>query len=103
THAAVNETVTAAKLLGHARAAGVVNALLRRCLRERASLAAKVDRDLATRTAHPAWLVEQLARDWPERHRQILDANNERPPCWIRVNRRKVSGQIGRASCRERA
>ncbi len=93
THAAVNETVTAAKLLGHARAAGVVNALLRRCLRERASLAAKVDRDLATRTAHPAWLVEQLARDWPERHRQILDANNERPPFWIRVNRRKVSGR----------
>ena len=92
-HAAVNETVNAARLLGHARAAGIINAVLRRCLRESASLAAKVDRDLATRTAHPAWLVEQLAKDWPEQHRQILDANNERPPFWIRVNRRKVSGR----------
>jgi 16S rRNA (cytosine967-C5)-methyltransferase len=92
-HAAVNETVDAAKLLGHPRASGVINAVLRRCLRERDSLAARVDGDLAIRTAHPRWLVEQLAIDWPEQHRQILDANNERPPFWIRVNRRKISGR----------
>lgn len=91
-HAAVHETVDATRLLGHHRAAGVINAVLRRCLRERASLAARVDRDLATRTAHPKWLVDQLAIDWPERHRQILDANNERPPFWIRVNRKKIAG-----------
>ncbi len=95
-HAAVNETVNAAKLLGHPRAAGVINAVLRRCLRERASLAARVDNDLATRTAHPKWLVEQLAIDWSEAYRQILDANNERPPFWIRVNRRKISGSAYR-------
>ncbi len=91
-HAAVNETVDAAKLLGHSRAAGVINAVLRRSLRERASLVPRIDADLATRTAHPKWLVERLATDWPERDREILDANNERPPFWIRVNRRKISG-----------
>lgn len=90
-HAAVNETVDAAKLLGHSRAAGVINAVLRRCLRERASLVARIDADLATRTAHPRWLVERLAADWPGCHEQILDANNARPPFWIRVNRRKIS------------
>jgi 16S rRNA (cytosine967-C5)-methyltransferase len=91
-HAAVHETVNAARLLGQPRAAGIINAVLRRCLREQASLSEQVDRDLATRTAHPKWLVDRFAVDWPESYRQILDANNARPPYWIRVNRRKISG-----------
>jgi len=90
-HAAVNETVEAARLLGQARAAGMINAVLRRYQREGAALARRVDRDLATRTAHPRWLVEQLARDWPEQYLTILEANNQRPPFWLRVNRSKVA------------
>src|SRR5262245_18593531 len=45
-HAAVAETVAAARELDHARAAGFVNAVLRRFQRERAALLAKVDLDL---------------------------------------------------------
>lgn len=92
-HAAVHETVSATNLLRHPRAAGVINAVMRRCLREREALVARVDRDLAIRTAHPQWLVERLAADWPDRYLRILDANNERPPFWVRVNRLKISGE----------
>lgn len=90
-HAAVSETVSAARELGHARAAGFVNAVLRRFQRERAALLADVDRDLATRTAHPAWLVEALRRDRPQAVEAILEANNGHPPMWLRVNRLRSS------------
>lgn len=90
-HAAVAETVNAARLLGHTGAAGMINAVLRRAQREQAALAAAVDGDLALRTAHPRWLVEQLRQDWGGECEKILDANNARPPFWIRVNRLRVS------------
>jgi 16S rRNA (cytosine967-C5)-methyltransferase len=90
-HAAVAETVSAARELGHAKAAGFVNAVLRRFQRERVALLAKVDTDLATRTAHPRWLVDAIARDWPGAENAILDANNAHPPLWLRVNRLRVS------------
>ena len=90
-HAAVAETVAATRLLKQPRAAGFINAILRRCQRERAQLLPQIDRDLAIRTAHPRWLVEQLRKDWGTRADQILDANNRRPPFWIRVNRLRVA------------
>jgi 16S rRNA (cytosine967-C5)-methyltransferase len=89
-HAAVAETVGAARELGHARAAGFVNAVLRRFQRERGAILARVDADLAVRTAHPRWFVAALQRDWPGRHEGILEANNAHPPLWLRVNRRRT-------------
>lgn len=91
-HAAVGETVNAARVLNQQRAAGFVNALLRRFLRERETLTSEVDRSESARTAHPKWLLDRLARDWPNQYAAILDANNERPPFWIRVNTRRISG-----------
>ncbi|WP_129641224.1 16S rRNA (cytosine(967)-C(5))-methyltransferase RsmB [Peristeroidobacter agariperforans] len=90
-HAAVAETVAATRVLKQPRASGLVNAILRRCQREHAQLLPKIDRDLAVRTAHPRWLVEKLRKDWGERANEILDANNQRPPFWIRVNRARVT------------
>src|SRR5205085_12594263 len=54
-----------ARLLGAQRATGLTNAVLRRFIAERASLLARVDALLPARTAHPAWLVEQIAAAWP--------------------------------------
>jgi len=88
-HAAVAETVNAARELGHVRAAGFVNAVLRRFQRERAALLAAVDADLATRTAHPDWFVKQVLRERPGQAVAILEANNAHPPMWLRVNRRR--------------
>ncbi|HYM36165.1 MAG TPA: 16S rRNA (cytosine(967)-C(5))-methyltransferase RsmB, partial [Steroidobacteraceae bacterium] len=89
-HAAVAETVEATRALRQPRTAGLVNAVLRRCQREGKMLTAQIDQDSALRTAHPPWLVEHLRRDWPHSYLDILDANNQHPPMWLRVNARQV-------------
>jgi 16S rRNA (cytosine967-C5)-methyltransferase len=81
-HAAVDAT----RILGHARASGLVNAVLRRFVAEKASLLSGVDRKLAGRTAHPQWLVKLLEQAWPESVESILEANNEHPPLVLRVD-----------------
>jgi 16S rRNA (cytosine967-C5)-methyltransferase len=101
-HAAVAETVNAARVLGRARAAGMINAVLRRCQREHAELLPTLDRDLGIRTAHPEWLVRALVADWGAQAPDILQANNERPPFWLRVNRRRSTGAAYRARLAER-
>jgi 16S rRNA (cytosine967-C5)-methyltransferase len=81
-HAAVDAT----RILGQGRASGLVNAVLRRFVAERAGLLAGVDRKLAARTAHPQWLVKLLEHTWPESCERILLANNEHPPLVLRVD-----------------
>jgi 16S rRNA (cytosine967-C5)-methyltransferase len=100
-HAAVAETVAATRSLGQPRASGFINAILRRCQREQARLLPQIDRDLALRTAHPRWLVEKLRKDWRDHANDILDANNQRPPFWIRVNRLRATAANYRAQLEE--
>jgi 16S rRNA (cytosine967-C5)-methyltransferase len=85
-HAAVSETVSAARVLGFEKAAGFVNAVLRRFQREQADILHAIDRDLALRTAHPRWFVDSLRADRGEAALAVLDANNVHPPLWLRVN-----------------
>lgn len=89
-YAVVASCVDAARELGHANYAGLVNALLRRFVRERAALDAKLDADIVTHTAHPRWLVDALRRDWPDDFGALLDANNTEAPLTLRVNRRRA-------------
>jgi 16S rRNA (cytosine967-C5)-methyltransferase len=89
-HAVVDESVAATRLLGCVRASGFVNALLRRYMRERASIDARALATPAGRFAHPDWLIECMRNDWPDDYARMLDANNEHPPLWLRVNRRKI-------------
>ncbi|MGD9843368.1 MAG: 16S rRNA (cytosine(967)-C(5))-methyltransferase RsmB [Steroidobacteraceae bacterium] len=89
-HAAVAETVEAARVLKLNRTTGFLNAILRRCQRESEGLSAAIDVDLAQRTAHPEWLVKQLRHDWPAQTEEILHANNQHPPFWLRVNTRHI-------------
>ncbi len=85
-HAAVAATVDAAAGLGRRDAAGLVNAVLRRFQRERAEL----DRDAAAvpeaRYSHPSWLLDVLARDWPDDWQRIVEVGNRAGPMWLRVN-----------------
>ena len=87
----VNLAVDATRALGQSRAAGLVNAVLRRFLRERQTLLPGADADLAVRTAHPGWLVQALADAWPEHYLRILDANNAHPPMVLRLNTHRRS------------
>lgn len=97
-YAAVAATVEATRALHRPKFAGLVNALLRRWLRERDAIAARLDNDEVMRTAHPRWLIDALRRDWPRDVAAILEADNRVAPLWLRVNRRRAS----RASLLER-
>ena len=68
---------------GESRASGVVNAVLRRFVAQRAELLGGVDADLARRHAHPRWLVDALVAAWGERAAAILAANNQHPPMML--------------------
>jgi 16S rRNA (cytosine967-C5)-methyltransferase len=89
--ATVSQAVDAARLLRQARAAGLVNAVLRRYLRERDALLAAADADPAAAAAHPAWLHAAIAAAWPDDLAAILAANNAHPPLTLRVDRSRVS------------
>lgn len=89
-HAAVSATVAATTELGLGHARRLVNAVLRRYLRERDALNAEANADEVARFSHPAWLIGALKRDWPDDFETILDANNALPPLWLRVNRRRI-------------
>ena len=82
----VSSAVDAARLLNHPRASGLINALLRRFLRVRASLLAAALQDEAAASAHPAWLLQALREYWPQHWRQIIAANNEHPPMSLRLD-----------------
>jgi 16S rRNA (cytosine967-C5)-methyltransferase len=92
-HAAVAETVNAARVLNRERAAGLLNAILRRCQREGDALLASIDQNLALRISHPQWFVDALRKDFPASFATVLEANNARPPFWLRVNRLRTSGR----------
>jgi 16S rRNA (cytosine967-C5)-methyltransferase len=85
----VNLAVDATRSLGQPRASAVVNAVLRRFVREREALLARMDKDSAVRTAHPGWLVTALAEAWPEHVDRTLEANNGHPPMILRLNTRR--------------
>ncbi len=90
-HAAVHETVAAAQALRKSRAAGFINAALRRYQRERDVLVEAIEQEDAVQHAHPAWLLRTLQHDWPEHWEAICSANNRRPPLTLRINRRRIS------------
>lgn len=83
-HAAVDATVGAARLLGRAHQRGMVNALLRRALREGLP-------DARADAGWPAWLRDRLRADWPEDFDAIVAASASPAPMWLRVNRLRGS------------
>ena len=90
-HAAVKETVEAARVLQRKDATGLINAVLRRFQREGDALLREADRHEAARYAHPQWLIDRVRADWPDAWEAVLDANNSQAPMWLRVNRRAGS------------
>ena len=83
-HAAVSQTVEAARLLRRPKLAGLVNACLRRFQRDNISATDCVTEE--ARWNHPQWLIDALKRDWPADWEAILAANDARAPMWLRAN-----------------
>ncbi|UPG86013.1 16S rRNA (cytosine(967)-C(5))-methyltransferase RsmB [Luteibacter aegosomatis] len=100
-YAAVAATVEAVRELRRPRLAGLVNAVLRRWLRERDTHLAALDAQPATRHAHPAWLVRAIERDWPAQAEGVLTAANREPSLMLRVNRRRAEREPVAVALRE--
>lgn len=88
-HAAVAASVDAARFLKKTWAGGLVNAVLRRFLRERETLTASLDE--AANASHPAWLYGKIRQQWPRQSAAIVTANNQQPPMTLRVNHARVT------------
>jgi 16S rRNA (cytosine967-C5)-methyltransferase len=89
--AVVDRAVDAVEILGRRPARGLVNAILRRYLRERASVDAAILADPVARWSHPAWWIARVRRDHPHHWQQILAAGNTHPPLALRANVRATS------------
>lgn len=91
-HTLVDQTVEAAKRRAKP-ASGLVNAVLRRFLRERQDLMAEIETDPVAHFNHPDWWISQLKKDWPEQWQAILQANQDPAPMTLRVNQRRQTPQ----------
>jgi len=83
-HAAVSETVAVMKKKPWAKS--LLNAVLRRYLREQEQLEALADKHVAY--AHPDWMIKAIKADWGEQAKSIFIENNHAPPMTLRVNTR---------------
>lgn len=83
-HAAIAETVEAARQLGLDKLTGFINGVLRSLQRRETELvhAAEVQRH-----AHPAWLLRHLRQDWGDEAEAVINANNGTAPLTVRVHR----------------
>ncbi|HEX4884774.1 MAG TPA: 16S rRNA (cytosine(967)-C(5))-methyltransferase RsmB [Casimicrobiaceae bacterium] len=89
--AVVDQAVDAAAVVARPAARGLVNAMLRRFLREREALVARASHDTVARWSHPGWWVERVLADWPDDGPSILAAGNARPPQSLRCNVRATT------------
>lgn len=85
--AAVNETVDAARSLGHGRAAAMVNAVLRRAQRERSDLLLRLKRQPPEiQLSHPPGLIGRWEREFGrDRAKRLCEWNNEIPDTCLRL------------------
>ena len=86
--AVVDRAVDAAGEIARPQAKALVNAVLRRYMRERDPLNAQVIASSpVARWSYPRWWIGRIEADHPRHWQQILAAGNERPPLTLRVNR----------------
>ncbi|UUM30653.1 16S rRNA (cytosine(967)-C(5))-methyltransferase RsmB [Vibrio japonicus] len=85
-HAAVGETVEGTKELKGPRLRGLINAVLRNYQRNQEELDAMAVSHDAGKYGHPSWLLKLLKESYPDQWEQIVEANNNKAPMWLRVN-----------------
>lgn len=83
-HAAINSCVEGARKLNKKWAAGMINAILRRCQREGEELFTGLPPEASA--SHPLWLYNAIRQAWPAHAEQVFAANNSHPPLCLRVN-----------------
>src|SRR3954452_18502481 len=90
--AVVDQAVKAAGEVARPQPKPLVNAMLRRYLREREALnLAVAGESPVAQWSYPRWWIGRVQADHPQRWEAILAAGNERPPLTLRANLRVTS------------
>jgi 16S rRNA (cytosine967-C5)-methyltransferase len=87
----VDQAVNAASAepeIAHAR--GMVNAVLRRFLRERDALSRQLTGNREAQWNYPGWWIDAARSAYPANWEALLAAGNSLPPLTLRINRRKT-------------
>ncbi|GAB1440321.1 16S rRNA (cytosine(967)-C(5))-methyltransferase RsmB [Providencia sp.] len=84
-HAALAETVNGAVALKRPQLKGLINGVLRSFQRQQTQLEERVANN-SSQYLHPSWLLKRLQNAYPNEWQSITNANNQRPPMWLRVN-----------------
>lgn len=84
-HAVASETVNAVLSFKKPQLKGVVNGVLRSFLRQQTPLKTQFEQQ-GNIQLHPNWFVKRIKEAYPQNWPMIIDANNQRPPMWLRVN-----------------
>ena len=95
-HAVVSQWVNAAKKHGHRGTAGLVNAVLRGCLRDRPAPPQPADFEnedeyLGTLYSYPTWIVRQWRAVFGSQLEDVLKACNEPAQAAVTSNRKRQS------------
>ncbi len=87
-HAAVSETVAATGALKNRQMKALVNGVLRNFVRasENKTLHKQETLPVSIEYNHPSWFIKKVQQGYPIKWQQILAANQQKPPMWLRVN-----------------
>jgi len=85
-HAALAETVESAVAIKRPQLKGLINGVLRQFQRQQEALLEEFANS-DNRFLFPAWLLTRLQKAWPQQWQQVVEASNQRPPMWLRINR----------------
>ncbi len=99
-HAAIGETVEAARALKGQSLTGLINAVLRSVQRQ-PEVFDFSQAPLAVQYNHPGWIIQQLQQAYPEQWQQILAENQQKAPLWLRVNQLRTTPEAYLAALAE--
>lgn len=85
-HAAVAETVNAVDTLKKSQLKSLINAVLRSYQRTQEQLDNAAMTSDSGKFCHPSWLLKLLQKAYPTKWQDIVEANHEKAPMWLRVN-----------------
>jgi 16S rRNA (cytosine967-C5)-methyltransferase len=87
-HAAVSETVAATGALKNRQMKALINGVLRNFVRAMENKALNKEETLPNSVEynHPSWFIKKVQKAYPVKWQKILEANQQKPPMWLRVN-----------------
>ncbi|WBU49775.1 16S rRNA (cytosine(967)-C(5))-methyltransferase RsmB [Kosakonia pseudosacchari] len=89
-HAALAETVEGAVVIKRPQLKGLINGVLRQFQRQQEELLAEFAQS-ENHFLFPKWLLNRVQKAYPLQWQHIVEASNQRPPMWLRVNRQHNS------------